>query len=71
MSDTPKLRLCVVGQRSGNPDDWPYWSARTLVIAETKERAMQLTDSDPSVAVSEIVLAREMVLIEDRPDEAR
>jgi hypothetical protein len=38
------FKLFVVGESSGNPDDWSEWGDRAFVIARSKEEALSLAD---------------------------
>lgn len=57
-----KLKLFVVGESSGNPDDWPG-SGYGLVVARSKEEA--LTMSDWHIA-AEVIFNKPVVLMAER-----
>jgi hypothetical protein len=64
--ETPKLKLFVVGESSGNPSTWDHWTQKHLVIAESKERAIALTDCDPRHPAAEVQFDQEGLLMVDR-----
>jgi hypothetical protein len=37
------VKLFVCGESSGDPETWSIWSEWSLVIAETKEQALEMT----------------------------
>jgi hypothetical protein len=63
--ETSALKLFVVGERSGDPNDWGQWTTKALVIASSAEEALRLTDRDPRGPVSELKLTTACVLMAD------
>ncbi len=63
-----EFKLFIVGESSGNPEDWTPWNPhRAIVVAHDKEEAISLVDSAASVA--EIPLTRAVKLMsESAPD---
>ncbi len=59
------LKLYVLGESSGDPDDWGAWGRRALVLAETSEQALALHDAFGLVA--EVKGTRPVLLAQDRP----
>jgi hypothetical protein len=41
----PELKIYVVGETSGNPEDWSEFGSRKIVIAESPEQALDLSDA--------------------------
>jgi hypothetical protein len=63
MSDQDhKLKLFVVGERSGDPADWDELSSRAIVWAESEAQARDLTGHF-SRPVSEVLPLRPSVLV--------
>ena len=56
------MKLFVVGESSPDPDEWNRWSEYCLVIAETPERALELTEKYDSHEIAEIPLDKEILL---------
>ena len=46
------LKLFVVGESSGNPDDWHAFGGYSLVLAMSPEEATRLAGDYPAVEVS-------------------
>jgi hypothetical protein len=55
------LKLFVVGETSGNPDDWPAGFPRILVLAAGADEALRVADSGYS-QVAEVTAKRAVVL---------
>jgi hypothetical protein len=63
MSDEqPKLQLYVVGESSGNPDDWSEYGSRMIVIAAGKEEACKLAECPQCTVTSLIDLTNPVIL---------
>ena len=39
-----EFKVFIVGESSGNPDDWTAWGGRTLVVARSVEEALSFSD---------------------------
>jgi hypothetical protein len=66
-NEPKKLRLFVVGESSGDPDEWSSYTNRAIVIAHDEEEARGLVDF--SNMVTEIVFTRAVELMhESAPD---
>ena len=59
------MKLYVVGESSGNPEDWSEWPLRSLVIASSSEEAMKLAGKCPPETVSEVSMITPCVLFTD------
>jgi len=46
------MKLFVCGESSGKPETWSIWSEWSLVIAETKEQAIEMTGETKVAEVS-------------------
>jgi hypothetical protein len=66
VDEAKKLKLFVVGESSGDPSTWDAWTQKHLVIAASKERAIALTDRDPSYRAAEVEFTEEGILMVDR-----
>jgi hypothetical protein len=62
-----KLRLLVVGESSGDPDEWSEWPNRALVIAGSPEEALALMGdrAGENSGVTEILFDKAAVLSVD------
>jgi len=60
--EKPALKLYVVGESSGNPDEWYDWGELSLVLATNEREAAELGDC-PSAAVAEVDANRPLVLL--------
>lgn len=59
-----KLRLFVIGELSGDPDDWIPWNPyRAIVIAHDEEEARRLVDCCTMIA--EIPFVRPVKLMSE------
>ena len=56
------LKLYVVGERSGNPADWPVMCYRAYVVARTPDEARDLAKM-PNEPVAEIAPDEPQVLV--------
>lgn len=72
------MKLYVVGSNSPNPDDWSMWDQVKLVIAENKQRAIEVAyefkvgaltednyDIFNNMPVAEIDLNKEQLLMSE------
>jgi len=41
----PQMKLYVVGESSGNPDDWSEWGGYSIVLAQSPEDAIDVAGS--------------------------
>jgi hypothetical protein len=57
------LKLYVVGERSGDPADWPVQCSRAYVVAYDTEEARALVRMGEGEPVAEVALAEPMVLL--------
>jgi len=57
------LKLYVVGERSGNPADWPVECARAYVVARDPEEARALARMGDDEPVAEVAPEEPMVLL--------
>lgn len=65
---TNDLRLYVVGERSGNPGDWPIECYRAYVVARDTDEARALARMGDDAPVAEILPEESMVLFFERDD---
>lgn len=54
-SDKPKLNLYVVGELSGDPNDWSEYGSRAIVIAASAEEAIQIAGTVDCAALIQCV----------------
>jgi hypothetical protein len=58
-----RLRLFVVGEKSGDVSEWPVLGSRAYVVAHTPEEAVSLADSyGPNVAELDLSACEPQVL---------
>lgn len=62
MTEILPLKLFVLGEISGNPDEWQEYCGHAIVIARTKEEALSLHDGYGYAC--EISLDRPMLICE-------
>jgi len=58
---TPEYKLFIVGESSGDPDNWSDWGPRTIVVARSADEAR--TMAEHSSAVAEVKLDKPGVLL--------
>ena len=63
VEENGKLKLFVVGESSGNPDDWPELGRRAFVVAGSAEEALLLVDFSSEAA--ELAPLRPVILVID------
>lgn len=56
------MKLWVVGESNPEPEEWSIWSEASIVIANTKEEAIELDGRDYENAC-EIIMDRPQLLI--------
>jgi hypothetical protein len=61
----PRLKLFVLGEESGDPDDWSKYGDRAFVMAETSEQALALHDRFSNGPVAEVCPSEPRILYED------
>ena len=59
-----QMKLFVVGESSGNPDDWSEWPIRALVIAGSADEAIALSETFGPLAV-EVSFEKPGILFKD------
>ena len=58
------FKLFVVGERSGNPDDWSEWGGRAIAIASSPEEAAELVgDLQDDRLISELDMTTPRLLV--------
>ena len=62
---TNNLKLYVVGEHSGDPDNWSEWGARAIVVAHDPKEAASMVDF--SYTATEISLDKPQVLMIETP----
>jgi hypothetical protein len=57
-----KLKLFVVGESSGNPENWSEWGDRAFVIASNEEEALLLVGDLCGPSVVEVSCDKPILL---------